>query len=112
MRLRSDIWVSAYIRRCIVENMSVYLRVRGSAEAGAIFVRLDLLNGQCVLFGPAPQSAIGDDGPARLFSPLHANATIDTAQAAELLSRQLQFDPDAWVIDVDDDKGRHLLDLA
>ena len=44
MRLRADIFVSAYIRRCEVENVVAMLRKRGAAEAGAIFVKVDRLD--------------------------------------------------------------------
>jgi len=39
MRLKSGIWVSAYLRRCQVEGVMAVLRRRGSEEAGAIFIR-------------------------------------------------------------------------
>ena len=34
MRLRADIFVSAYLRRCAVENVSAVLRRRGAAAEG------------------------------------------------------------------------------
>jgi len=35
MRLKSGIWVAAYLRRCQVEGLVAVLRRRGSEEAGA-----------------------------------------------------------------------------
>ena len=52
-RLRSDFWVSAYIRRCGVEGIEAVLRKRGAAEAGALFVKVDRLDGTASLYGPA-----------------------------------------------------------
>ena len=49
MRLRSDIWVSAYLRRCAAQGVVAVLRRRGAAEAGAIFVKLDRLDGTAAL---------------------------------------------------------------
>jgi hypothetical protein len=54
-RLRSDFWVSAYLRRLGVEGLVGALRRRGAAEAGAIFVKLDLLDGRAQLYAPAPK---------------------------------------------------------
>ena len=54
-RLRSDFWVSAYLRSTI-EGVEAALRKRGAAEAGAIFVKLDRLDGTASLYGPAPQA--------------------------------------------------------
>ncbi len=62
MRLRADIFVAALIRRAQVAGAYATLRRRGASEAGAIFVRVDRLDGTSALFGPAPQSEIGEDG--------------------------------------------------
>jgi hypothetical protein len=38
MRLKSGIWIAAYLRRCQVEGVVAVLRRRGAEDAGAIFV--------------------------------------------------------------------------
>ena len=69
MRLKSAIWVTAYVRRCHIEGAFAAVRRRGAEEAGAIFVKLNRLDGTAELFGPAPQSAFDDARPSdRLFS--------------------------------------------
>ncbi|MGE3642734.1 MAG: DUF1491 family protein [Beijerinckiaceae bacterium] len=112
MRLRSDIWVSAYLRRCAVEGAYAVLRRRGAAEAGAIFVRVDLRDGNCRLFGPAPQSELAGDGLDRLWLQLHKSDSIDPLTAEERLRRELSFDPDLWIVEVENSGGAHFLDLA
>ena len=109
MRLRSDIFVSAYIRRCQVENVPAVLRRRGSAEAGAIFVKVDRLDGTCALYGPAPQAALDEDA-GRRFVRLHATATIASAMAEERLARELRFDSDLWIVEAEDRGGLSRLD--
>ena len=37
MRLKTGIWVAAYLRRCQIEGAAAMLRRRGAEEAGAIF---------------------------------------------------------------------------
>jgi hypothetical protein len=44
MRLKSGIWVSAYVRRCYVEGVFAVIRRRGSDEAGAIFIKVNRLD--------------------------------------------------------------------
>ncbi len=112
MRLRADIWVSAYLRRCAVEGASAMLRRRGSPEAGAIFVKVDRLDGYCVLFGPAPQSEMRDDGVDRLWSPVHKTPLLSEAAAEERLRKEVDFDPDIWIVEVEDRQGRSFLDQA
>ncbi len=110
-RLRSDIFVSAYIRRCEIEGAFAVLRRRGAAEAGAILVKIDRLDGTCALYGPAPQSLVDDDGTRR-FVRLHGTETIDPAAAEDRIARELKFDSDLWLVEVDDRTGTPRLDLA
>ena len=107
-RVTSDFWVSAYLRRCAVEGVVAVLRRRGAAEAGAVFIKVDRLDGTAVLLGPAPQSEAGDDG-ARGFAPLHRDPVIDGLAAEERLKREIAFDPDLWVVEVEDRAGRTFL---
>jgi len=109
VRLRSDIFVSAYIRRCQVENVPAVLRRRGSAEAGAIFVKVDRLDGTCALYGPAPQAVLDDDA-SRRFVRLHDTETIAAEAAEERLARELRFDSDLWIVEAEDRAGLSRLD--
>ncbi len=112
MHLRADIFVSAYLRRCASEGAYAVLRRRGAAEAGAIFVRVDRLDGTSTIYGPAPQTQLADAGIDRLWARLHKDETIDNISAEERLKKEISFDPDIWIVDVDDRAGRCFLDLA
>lgn len=112
MRLRSDIWVSAYLRRVDLEGAVAVLRHRGSPEAGAIFVKVDRLNGEATLFAPAPQSLIAEDDGVRRWHRAHEAETRPSVEIEAMINRERRFDSDCWVIEVEDRKGRHFLDLA
>lgn len=112
MRLRSDLWVSAYLRRCGVEGVDAVLRVRGAAEAGAILVKVDRLDGTADLYGPAPQSAFAADQTERLFIKLGDPGPVDQAVAERLIERERRFDSDLWIVEVEDRAGRSFLDVA
>ncbi|KQP52732.1 DUF1491 family protein [Methylobacterium sp. Leaf108] len=110
-RLRSDFWVSAHLRRLGVEGIAAVQRRRGSPEAGAIFVKVDRLDGTADLFGPAPQSLIDEDSAGeRLFVALMAAAS--PADVEDRIAKELRFDGDLWIVEIDDRDGRHRLDLA
>jgi hypothetical protein len=112
MRLRSDLWVSAYLRRCGVEGVTAVLRRRGAPEAGAIFVKVDRLDGSAALYGQAPALDELPPGVDRLFARQHPAETLPPADIEARLARQRGFDPDIWVIEVEDRAGRSFLDLA
>ncbi|MGO9743030.1 MAG: DUF1491 family protein [Roseiarcus sp.] len=107
MQLRADIWVAAYLRRAGVEGAFATLRRRGAAEAGAIFVVVDRLDGRAALYEPAPSV----DGERR-FLRAHADEWISPADVEARLQRQLRFDPDMWIVDLESRDGTHWLDLA
>jgi hypothetical protein len=97
-----------------VEGASAVLRRRGAAEAGAIFVKVDHLNGRATLYGPAPQSATAEVKPGveRLFTPAHAGDSIDSGAAEARLKREIAFDPDLWIVEVEKGPPGAWLDLA
>lgn len=109
MRLRADFWVSAYLRRCNGSDRPAFLRRRGAAEAGAIYVKLDCLDGRTAIYGPAPQTE--DDGD-RLFIRLHKDRWIDGADAEARLRREISFDADIWIVEVEGETAGDLLHLV
>ena len=75
MRLKSNIWVAAYLRRCQTEGVFGAVRRRGAEEAGAVFVKVSLLDGNAMLYVPAPQTVYDDGRPVdRFFVPTCAAA--------------------------------------
>lgn len=109
-RLRSDFWVAAHLRRCGVAGLDAVLRRRGAAEAGAIWVKVDRLDGTASLYGPAPQTLVEGGAHDRLFQAVMRDRFPGDVE--ERLGREIRFDPDLWLIEVDDREGRCLLDLA
>lgn len=103
--LRSDIWVSAFIRRHNnLGNMCVVSR-RGDPIAGQVFIEVDHLDGTLSLFTPAPMASRKDDASLvfqRRFS------RVEPSKVRERIAREADFDPDLWVLSVDlrgDDPG-------
>ncbi len=113
MRLKTALWVAAYLRRCQVEGVYGVVRRRGAEEAGAIFIRIDRLDGTSDLYGPAPQSAF-DAGPVsdRAFSASLAAQPAPDAAVEAYLAREMKFDPDVWIVEVEDRAGRNFLDIV
>lgn len=111
MRLKSGIWVAAYLRRCRVEGAFAVLRRRGAEEAGAIFIKVNHLDGAADLYGPAPQAAFDDAQPSdRRFSPCLKTLPAADGEIESYLAREVRFDPDIWIVEVEDHAGRHFLD--
>jgi hypothetical protein len=111
MRLKSALWVAAYLRRCQVEGAQGVVRRRGAEEAGAIFIRICRLDGTSDLYGPAPQSAFETGtGADRTFNASFVTQPVADAVVETYLAREMKFDPDVWIVEVEERTGRHFLD--
>jgi len=111
MRIKSEIWVRAYLRRCQAQGVPVVIVRRGDEAAGAIFICIDRLDGTVFLYGPAPAGLTGTESERRWVSCFGAEA-VSLAEVQGYLTRQMDFDPDLWIIEVEDKGGRHFLDEA
>lgn len=101
-RLTAGFWVQAYLARLRLADIPAFVTARGDESAGAVIVKLNTLDGQARAF-----SRNYDATGARVWAQLAegAEAEVDAA-----LTRQRGFDPDLWVIEVEDRGGRTLLD--
>lgn len=112
MRLTSDFVVSATLRRAALEGAFAALRHRGEGQAGAIFIVVDTLAGACVLYGPAPQTSYEEERPSeRRFVRLHKTPELSREEIEARLEKELRFDPDCYVIEIEDRQGRPFVDI-
>ncbi len=102
-RLTADVWVSAYLTRLRLVDIPVFITKKGDATAGAVLVKLNTLDGRATAYQRSFDLMTGD----RRWVVLSDGAEPDVDAA---LMRQKSFDPDLWVIEVEDRDGRHLLD--
>jgi hypothetical protein len=109
MRLKSDIWVTAYLRRCQHEGAMAVLERRGDADAGAIYIKVSRLDGTALLFGPAP-AGLEEAREDRRWQPCLPHMPVAETEADAYLRKQREYDPDIWVVAVEDRAGRHFLE--
>ncbi|MDD7909160.1 DUF1491 family protein [Pseudovibrio exalbescens] len=111
MRVTSEFWVTAYIRKCFAAGAFAGILKRGATEAGAIFVSIDRLDGTYDLFGPAPQSFFAEEKPLdREFEQLLSG--VDRFEIITRLEKEARMDDDFWQVEVEDKEGRHFLEIA
>ncbi|MEJ6399293.1 DUF1491 family protein [Yoonia sp. 208BN28-4] len=103
MRLTTDVWVAAYLTRLRLLDIPAFVVVKGDKTAGAVLVKLNTLDGQAACY----QRQFDLMADTRTWAVLAQGDEVDVDAS---LSRQRGFDPDLWVIEVEDKQGRHLLD--
>jgi hypothetical protein len=104
--------VAAYLRRCQTEGVFGAVRRRGAEEAGAVFVKIALLDGTAMLYAPAPQSAYDESRPTDRVFTASPPQPVEERKIEERLQKEISFDPDVWIVETEDKAGRHFLELA
>ena len=103
VRLTARFWVDAYLTRLRLQDIPAFVVAHGDDTGGAVLILLNTLDGQAVLY----QRSFDLQSGERRWVVLAEGAQADVDAAA---TRQRGFDPDLWVIEVEDRAGRHLLD--
>lgn len=103
MLLQSDFWVQALIRRAEASGAHATVLRRGDGRAGAVLVKVvNRREGWARLYA----EALRGDGETGWMEP------VDSREEAALdayADRAWSRDPDVWVVEIDDPRGRHFL---
>lgn len=101
-RLTAEFWVTAYLARLRLSDIPAFVVARGDGTAGAVLVKLNRLDGTAAAFARS-----WDASGARVWTTV---ADGPDAEVEAAVGRQRGFDPDLWVVEVEDRQGRTLLD--
>jgi len=101
-KLTARFWVDAYLARLRVFDIPAFVVAHGDDTGGAVLVKLSPLDGTATVFQRSFDLTTGD----RTWIELSSGSEREVDEA---ITRQRSFDPDLWVIEVEDRAGRHLL---
>ena len=110
MRVTSDFFVSAFVRKAFAVGGFASVSRKGAAEAGAIFISVDRMDGTLDLYGPAPQAMFMEQPQGRLFEKVLSGVDQDAVTAR--LTREARMDPDYWLVEAEARGGAVDLPLA
>jgi hypothetical protein len=102
-RLASGLWVHAYLARLRLANIPAYVIARGDETAGAVLVKLALLNGQARAFERGFDLTSGK----RVWRLVLEG---DEGEVDAVVARMRGRDRDLWVLELEDRAGRTLLE--
>jgi hypothetical protein len=102
-RLTARFWVDAYLARLRLADIPAFVVVHGDDTGGAVLVKLNTLDGKAHLYQRSIDLMTGQRAWVTL-------ADGDEAGVDATIARQRGFDPDLWVVEVEDREGRHMLD--
>jgi hypothetical protein len=101
--LSSDLWTSALIRRAELAGAFATVVRKGDARAGTVIVKAyDSSNRTARLF----TEAFGADGDRLWIQPVTSDLE---SELDAYIQRQAGYDPDIWVVEIEDREGRHFI---
>ena len=104
-RLKTDIWIRAQIRLCDIAFIPAVVARRGDSDAGQVMVKRNRLDGTFEVFARTT-TLDGGRGWRRATGP----DPVDEDAARAVIDREAGFDPDLWVLEIEDPDGKYELD--
>ena len=101
-KLRTDIWIAAQVRLCDLAFIPCVVSRRGDPIAGAVLLKLNNLGSGCVVF-----SQTRDMEGALTWLRSTGKDPVPETDADQYIARQAKYDPDIWVIEIEDKDGRY-----
>ncbi len=106
-RVKTLIWVQAFIRRTEARGYAAVLVIRGDEDAGAVLIKVNRFESGWVVY-----TQVRDEhgNPAWLSGT--GPSPVSEADANKYVERQRNYDADLWVIEIEDPKNTYGLDGA
>ncbi len=103
-RLKAGIFVRALIRRAEVNGAFAFILRKGSEEAGAVFLKLSRPDRTATVLEQVRRG----EGDLVWMRPI--GEWVADEKATAYLDKQIKFDPDLWVVEIEDREGRAFVD--
>lgn len=105
-RLKSEIWIKAQLSLCDQMFLPAVVVRRGDKDAGQVLIKHNRLGRGCELMG----RRFTNEGE-RAWMVLAGGSQLDAERACDAyVEREMDIDPDLWVIEIEDVKGVYLPD--
>ena len=101
-RLPTELWVMAHLRQLTVAGVPATVARKGEPTFGTLLLKINLLDGTCRVLSQARDI----EGRLGWLAAL-GGAPVPEADADAYIARAVGRDPDLWVVEIEDRKGRH-----
>ncbi len=101
IRITSEIWVAAYRAKLEKQGIPIFVNKAGDKTAGSILVKVSKMDSFATLY-----HRILDTSGQRYWEVFESDTEEHINQ---VVKKQCLFDPDLWILEIEDPKGRHFL---
>ncbi|NVJ97347.1 MAG: DUF1491 family protein [Alphaproteobacteria bacterium] len=104
-RLSTKLWIDAHLRTCFANDMPAFVVAKGDEERGGVILKVNCFAAGVFLF----EQSLDFDGN-RIWRRLGPEGGQQEPDADGVVARKRQFDPDLWVIEIEDMAAKYELD--
>jgi hypothetical protein len=105
-RLPTGLWVMAHVRAADAQGVPMMVLRKGEPGRGTVLLKLNRLDGRFTVLSQVR------DGERLAWSRGTGAEPVDETAADAYIARQTRYDPDIWVIEIEDRQGRHWFEGA
>ena len=105
MGLTTGLWVMAQVRLCDRAFIPAAIVRRGDSDAGTVLVKINCFENGVTVYA---QASTLDGEPA--WNRGTGPKPVTEPEADAYIARQVQYDPDVWVLEIEDRKSAYKLD--
>ena len=98
-------WVDAHVRQCFLDDTPAFVVAKGDAERGGVILKINRFSEGVQLF----EQSLDFDGN-KIWRRIGEYEAEHEREADMSVAKKRQFDPDIWVIEVEDNRSSYELD--
>ncbi len=104
-RVKTRIWVQAFLRRVEADGFMAAVLARGDEDAGAVVIKVNRFGSGCRVYSQAR-----DETGRLVWLCGTGDAAVEEEDADAYVARQQTYDADLWIVEVEDPKGLYEID--
>ncbi|MCF8474338.1 MAG: DUF1491 family protein [Emcibacter sp.] len=101
--IKTSFWVFAEIKRCDSLFLPTAILHKGDADRGLVLIKQYIAGKGCILHSRKRNI----EGKLQWSHPLGSSAVIEKI-ADDYIARELSYDEDLWIMEVEDPKGNYI----
>ncbi|MDC0093983.1 DUF1491 family protein [Alphaproteobacteria bacterium] len=103
--LKAEIIINAGIRAAERNFANAYVIKKGDSEAGAIFIKIDTLDGYAKLYSRNLVYDFDKNKNVVQFQDLYPNKKTESRYIDMRITKEISIDRDCWIVEIEDKKG-------
>ena len=89
------------------DGVPIFIKKKGDPDAGVIFVKIDTLDGNLVFLRRSLHYVVEKNKTFIEYVNLFPNQKVNNYLVNQRIKSEILFDPDCWIVEIEDKKGKN-----